>query len=94
MDDRTQIGVSSLSEKGVQLDVTFYLNTSTAADERRVNNAVFVQMLAQADSLQLPLGLTPPLVGDTGPDTRRLGPKSPEAGAIPSPQMLRQAKPR
>ena len=54
MDDRTQIGVSSLSEKGVQLDVTFYLNTSTAADERRVNNAVFVQMLAQADSTATP----------------------------------------
>jgi len=43
-----------MSEKGVQLDVTFYLNTSTAADERRVNNAVLVQMLAQADSTATP----------------------------------------
>jgi MscS family membrane protein len=75
VDSRTQIGVTSLSERGVQLDVTFYLKTSTAADERRVNNAVFLQMLAQADSLQLPLGLAPPMVGDTGPETPRSGPK-------------------
>ncbi len=104
VDDRTQIGVTSLTEKGVQLDATFYLNTSTAADERRVNNAVFLQMLAQADSLQLPLGLTPPAIGDTGLGTRRIGPTLTEAEAIPSPQMpslamgtsptLRQAKPR
>jgi hypothetical protein len=40
-----------------------------------VNNAVFLQMLAQADSLQLPLGFTPPMIGDTGPEIHRIGPK-------------------
>jgi small-conductance mechanosensitive channel len=94
VDDRTQIGVTSLSEWGVELVVTFYLNTSTAADERRVNNGVFLQMLAQADSLQLPLGFTPPMVGDTRPETSRAGPKLVEAEATPSSRMLERAKPR
>jgi small-conductance mechanosensitive channel len=94
VDDRTQIGVTSLSERGVELDVTFYLNTSTAADERRVNNGVFLQMLAQADSLQLPLGFTPPMVGDTRPETSRIGPNLVEAEAMPSSRMLDRAKPR
>jgi small-conductance mechanosensitive channel len=94
VDDRTQIGVTSLSEKGVELDVTFYLKTFTAVDERRVNNAVFLQMLAQVDALQLPLGFVPSTIGDTRPATLRTGPKLTEADAVRSPQVLRQAKPR
>jgi small-conductance mechanosensitive channel len=92
VDDRTQIGVTSLSERGVQLDVTFYLNTSTAADERRLNNAVFLQMLAQADSLQLPLGLTLPMVGDAGGRDTPDRPKLTEARL--NPPMLHRAKSR
>jgi small-conductance mechanosensitive channel len=79
VDDRTRIGVTGLSERGVQLDVTFYLNTSTAADERRVNNAVFLQMLAQADALQLPLGFTPAMIGDAGAEPPRIARQLTEA---------------
>src|SRR3954466_11435049 len=64
VEDRTQIGVTSLTERGIELDVTFYLNASSATDERRVNNAVFLEMLALADSLQLRLGLGPSIIGD------------------------------
>ena len=56
VDGRTQIGITSLSERGVELDVTFYLNTPTAADERRINNGVFLRMLELANSLELQLG--------------------------------------
>lgn len=65
VDDRTEIGVTNLSDRGVELDVTFYLNTSTAADERRVKNAVFLEMLGLADSLHLQLGPDPLMTGDT-----------------------------
>ena len=56
VDRRTQIGVTNLSEKGIEADVTFYLDAPTLNDERRVNHSLLLQIISLADSLRLRLG--------------------------------------
>jgi MscS family membrane protein len=84
VDHRTEIGVTDLTDRGVELDIKFYLNTSTAADERRVKNAVFLQILALVDLLRLPLGVNLSMVGDAGTTDRPDRSKAPEPALAPA----------
>lgn len=56
VDRRTQIGVTNLSERGIEVDVTFYLDAPTLTEERRINHTLLLQIISLAESLGLRLG--------------------------------------
>ena len=56
VDSRSQVGVTGLSEKGIEVDVTTYLNVASLGDERQVNHALMLRILTLAEELGLRLG--------------------------------------
>jgi hypothetical protein len=65
VDDRTQLGVSSLSSSGTQVDLTCYLDVTSSEEERAVKQALMLDIFRLGDQMGIPpLGSEPKPVVD------------------------------
>jgi MscS family membrane protein len=69
VDDRTQLGVSSLSSSGTQVDLTCYLDVASSEEERAVKQALMLDIFRLGDQMGIPpLGSEPKPVVDAQPE--------------------------
>jgi small-conductance mechanosensitive channel len=56
VDDRTQLGVTTLTENGAQIDLTCYLDVGSATEERVVKQTLMLDIINLADGMGIPIG--------------------------------------